>query len=153
MVYLAPPLQSILDPPLYTGSQTFFYLLLEQLESFVQELAFLLQAYVDSSSLECIAMKGTVILQHLLLQKPSTNCKAKECAKHLQRRLELWLSGDVDVLLNEGLCIQKRLSSNRSFSKKDTLAQSFAKKDETRKGEWCPEFPLDEQRRGSFKPR
>ena len=85
-------------------------------KSFVQELARLLQAYADSSSLECIAMKGTVILQHLLLKKPSRNCKAKECAKHLQRRLELWLSGDVDVLLNEGLCIQKRLSSNRSNS-------------------------------------
>ena len=97
-------------------------------KSFVEELARLLQAYADSSSLECIAMKGIVILQQLLIQKPSRNCKAKECAKHLQRRLELWLSGDVDVLLNEGLGIQKRLRLNRPSREKHTLAQSFAKK-------------------------
>ena len=97
-------------------------------KSFVEELACLLQAYADSSSLECIAMKGIVILQQLLLQNPSRNCKAKECAKHLQRCLELWLSGDVDALLNEGLCIQKRLRTNRPSREKHTLDQSFANK-------------------------
>ena len=96
-------------------------------KNFVQELARLLPVYADGSSLEYIAMKGTVILQHLL-QKPSSKSNAKECAKHLQRRLDLWLSGEVDVLLNEGECIQKRLSPSRPSSKKPTLAQSFAKK-------------------------
>ena len=54
--------------------------------------------------------------------------KGKESAKHLQRRLDLWLSGEVDVLLSEGDCIQKRLGSSGPSSKKFTPAQSFAKK-------------------------
>jgi len=97
-------------------------------KNFVQELARLLQAYADSSSLECIAMKGIVVMQHLLLQKPLRKYKGKECAKHLQRRLDLWLSGEVDVLLSEGDCIQKHLGSSQPSLKKSTPAQSFAKK-------------------------
>ena len=97
-------------------------------KKFVQELARLLQAYADSSSLECIAMKGIAVLQQLLLQKPSRNSKAKDHSKHLLRRLDLWFSGDLDALRNEGKCIQERLSSNRSSTKKPTLAVRFAEK-------------------------
>ena len=79
---------------------------------FVREVARLLQAYADSSSLERIAMKGVAVLQQLLLQKPSKNSKVANRAKHLQRRLDLWHSGDLAALLNEGKCIQKRLSKN-----------------------------------------
>ena len=91
-------------------------------------LARLLQAYADSSSLECIAMKGIVVLQQLLLQKPSKTSKAADRAKHLQRCLDLWHSGDVDALLKEGQCIQKRLGPNHSSPNKPTLAQNFAMK-------------------------
>ena len=94
----------------------------------VHELAHLLQAYADSSSLECIAMKGIVVLQQLLLQKPSKTSKAADRTKHLQRCLDLWHSGDVDALLKEGQCIQKRLGPNHSSPNKPTLAQNFAMK-------------------------
>ena len=73
-------------------------------------------------------MKGIAVLQQLLLQKPSKNSKVANRAKHLQRRLDLWHSGDVAALLNEGKCIQKRLSKNPPPSNKSTLAQTFAKK-------------------------
>ena len=46
-------------------------------KSFVLELARLFQAYADSSSLECIAMKAITIAQVLLLQKPSRSSKSK----------------------------------------------------------------------------
>ena len=73
-------------------------------------------------------MKGIVVLQQLLLQKPSKNSKVADRAKHLQRRLDLWFSGDVAALLNEGQCIQTRLSLNRPSSNKSTLARRFAMK-------------------------
>ena len=38
---------------------------------FVSELARLYQAHADSSSLECITMKVTAVMQILVLQKPS----------------------------------------------------------------------------------
>ena len=72
-------------------------------------------------------MKG-VVLQHLLLQKPTRDSKAKDHARHLLRRLDLWLNGDLDELLNEGKCIQNRLRLRRSHSTKSTLAQTFARK-------------------------
>ena len=59
-------------------------------KAFVSELARLFQAYADSSSLECIAMKATTVIQILLLQKPSRSSKSKDHVIHLQRRMELW---------------------------------------------------------------
>ncbi len=97
-------------------------------KKFVQELARLLQAYADSSSLECIAMKGITMLQQLLLQKPSKNSRAKDHSKHLLRRFDLWEAGNLDALLSEGMCIQQRLSSNHSSKKKSTLSLLFAQK-------------------------
>ncbi len=98
-------------------------------KKFVQELARLLQAYADNSSLECVAMKGVVLLQQLLLQKPTGAKGAKIFARHLQRRLDLWLDGDVEALLRECQCIQDRLSPSHSKrSSKSTLAQTFARK-------------------------
>ena len=64
-------------------------------KSFVSELARLYQAYADSSSLECIAMKATTVFPILVLQKPSRTSKSKDHVKHLQRRIKLWLDGDI----------------------------------------------------------
>ena len=81
-------------------------------KAFVSELAPLFQAYADSSSLECIAMKATTIMQ--ILQKPSRTSKSKDHVAQLQRRMELWLDGDVQALLDEGKCIQKQLGKATS---------------------------------------
>ncbi len=98
-------------------------------KKFVQELARLLQAYADMSSLESIAMKGIAVLQQLLLQKPSKSSKAKDHSKHLLRRLDLWFSGDLDALRNEGKCIQDRLRSNHSSTTQNpSQALRFAEK-------------------------
>ena len=58
-------------------------------------------------NLECIAMKATTTLQILLLQKSSRTSKSKDHVTHFQRRMELWLDGDIQALLDEGKCIQK----------------------------------------------
>ena len=94
-------------------------------KAFVLELARLLQAYADSSSLECIAMKAITIAQVLLLQKPSRSSKSKDHAAHLQRRLELWREGDIPSLLEEGRCIQKYLRQGRKHPDSEKIARTF----------------------------
>ena len=94
-------------------------------KAFVLELARLFQAYADSSSLECIAMKATTIAQALLLQKPSRTSKSKDHAAHLQRRLDLWHGGDIRSLLEEGRCIQKRLCHGARQSNDEMIARTF----------------------------
>ena len=94
-------------------------------KAFVSELARLFQAYADSSSLESIAMKAVTVMQTLLLQKPSRASKSKDHVTHLQRRLELWTNGDIQELLDEGKCIQKRLGHAQSTSNDDATARTF----------------------------
>ena len=64
-------------------------------------------------------------MQTLLLQKPSRASKSKDHVTHLQRRLELWTNGDIQELLDEGKCIQKRLRQAQSISNDDTTARTF----------------------------
>ena len=75
----------------------------------------LFQAYADSSSLECIAMKAITVMQILLLQN----------VIHLQRQMKLWLDGDIQALLDEGKFIQKRLGRATSPSNNDAITRIF----------------------------
>ena len=95
-------------------------------KSFVSELANLFQAFADGSSLEQIALKAAMVMQVLLLQKPSKTSKAKDHANHLQRRLFLWKNGDIHALLLEGRCIQKHLPKRFPLDDK-SLAKAFSK--------------------------
>ena len=61
--------------------------LLAKLERLVSELARMYKAFVSSSAMESIAMKVTVVLPILLLQKPSARSKAKDHSARLQRRM------------------------------------------------------------------
>ena len=45
-------------------------------KDFVSEVAHLLQAYADEFSLDCKAMKACMVMQVILLQKPSPRSKA-----------------------------------------------------------------------------
>ena len=88
--------------------------------SFVKEVARLLQAFGDGSSLERISMKAISLMQILLLQKPSKRSKTKEHISHFKRRLDLWHNGDLKLLLEEGHCIQNRMIS-RKFPAKNNV--------------------------------
>ena len=47
-----------------------------------------------------------------LMQKPSKNSKSKNHLKLLERRLEIWKEGNLNVLYEEGRAIQDRLKSD-----------------------------------------
>ena len=86
-------------------------------------------AYVSASALESVALKATVVLPLLLLQKPSKSSKNKDHMACIERRMPLWREGDLFELLHEGMAIQIRkpkIHSNR-FSK-PSPARSFAEK-------------------------
>ena len=94
-------------------------------EAFVSELARLFQANADTSSLECIALKATTVMQILLLQKPSRTSKTKDHVMHLQRRMNIWLNGDIQSLLDKGNCIQMRLCRSSPPSNNDNNSRIF----------------------------
>ena len=73
------------------------------------EMARLFHSYVNSSSLESIALKAVLLFLPLLLQKSHRHLKTSDHISHLQRRLELWKNGSFDVLLKEGIAIKKQL--------------------------------------------
>ena len=78
--------------------------------SVVAELARLYSAYASSSALESVALKATVVLPHLLLQKPSRASKSQDHIACLERRMPLWCKGNLwsfslkgELFRNEGL--------------------------------------------------
>ena len=88
--------------------------------AFVKEVARLFRAFADGSSLDRVCMKAITLIQTLLLQKPSIRSKTKDHICHLKRRLDLWYSGDIQQLLNEGRSIQTRMIS-RVFTEKNDI--------------------------------
>ena len=70
-------------------------------------------------------MKATTVFPILLPQKPSRTSKSKVHVKHLQRRIKLWLDGDIEALPDEGECIQKRLSKSTTPQSNDVIARTF----------------------------
>ena len=95
-------------------------------KGFVSKLARLLQAYADASSLECIALKACMVMQVILLQKPSPRSKAKDHAACLQRRLEMWENGDIEELYKECKCLQARMTGSRSSIDSERISRTFS---------------------------
>ena len=56
-------------------------------------------AYADRSLLEFIALKSAMTLPTLILQKPFRTLKTKDDINCIERRLDLWLNGDIDALI------------------------------------------------------
>ena len=94
-------------------------------KEFVSELARLYLAFGTSSTLESIALKATIVLPLLLLQKPHRTSKNKDHTKCLERRMEIWKKGDLSKLVDEGKAIQNRISNKGPIHDKNT-ARSFA---------------------------
>ena len=81
-------------------------------KAFVQEMASLFQSYADASAREKIALKATMVLPALLLQKPFKTSKVKDHISCIERRHSLWRQGKFQALLDEGRAIQQRLQPN-----------------------------------------
>ena len=97
---------------------------------FVNELSRLYLAYGSASALESVALKATIVLPILLLQKPNRTSKTKEHIACLARRLPLWSSGELMELVREGRALQQRLPKGPDTRYDSTkLARSFSQTD------------------------
>ena len=70
-------------------------------------------------------MKAVIILQVLVLQKPSRTSKTREHISHLKRRMALCKAGNLNEILLEVRCIQKHLPKSSKYRDKVALAKSF----------------------------
>ena len=70
-------------------------------------------------------MKAIAVIHIVLLQKLSRTSKSKDHTKHLQRRLDLWLQGGLETLLDEGKCIQNRLGNVTQASSDETVGRIY----------------------------
>ena len=66
---------------------------------FIEEVSRLISEWLHDSPLKNIAFKAIMVMPSLLLQKPSQKSKSKDHLRPLERRLELWESGEVMELL------------------------------------------------------
>ena len=79
---------------------------------FIKELTRLIDLFVNKTRWERLAIPLVHIFMPLMLQKPSKTSKAKDHAKYLQTRLEKWKAGNLKELLDEGIAIQKRITTS-----------------------------------------
>lgn len=94
-------------------------------KNFIREQTHLLSSYAEGNSLKHIGEKATMTMPALL--KPSIMSKAKDHAICLERRLQLWFTGDIDGLVWEGESIQQRLThTTRHHNQQESQARAFA---------------------------
>ena len=67
-----------------------------------------------------------MVMQVILLQKPSPRSKAKDHAACLQRRLEMWKNGDIEELYKECKCLQARMTGSRSSIDSERTSRTFS---------------------------
>ena len=89
---------------------------------FIEETTKLINKWLHDSPLKDIAFKAIMIMQSLLLQKPSKNSKSRDHLKALERRMDLWISGEI---LHEGEAIQKDLRPSNTTSTAAKISKKF----------------------------
>ena len=95
---------------------------------FVNELARLLSAYADGTTMENIAMKAAMTTPALLLQRPHQRSRSADNVACLKDRMERWKKGEIDSLLHECHSIQSRLvNTDTAPDKQRSRARSFAR--------------------------
>ena len=95
-------------------------------KEFVNELSRLFSAFASSSSMESVALRATIVLPILLLQKPHRRSRAKDHTACLKRRLLQWKDGNLNELVREGRTIQSHLLKFNTPAAKETFSCSFA---------------------------
>ena len=111
----------------YTGDQIASkYLRGRVVKSSFCELSSLYSAFASASSMESIALKATVVMPILLLQKPHQRSKTKDHIACLERRLRVWKEGNLNGLIIEGRTIQSRLPKSDKTKSTRNLPRSFA---------------------------
>ena len=95
-------------------------------KEFVRKLSRLYSAFASASSMESIALKATVVMPILLLQKPQQKSKIKYHIACLERRLRVWKEGNFNELLLEGRTIQNRLPKSNKPNPTQNQSHTFA---------------------------
>ena len=89
-------------------------------KNYIDQTNYILNEWLHDSPLASISFKMIMVMPQLLLQKPSKKSKAKEHAACLKRRLDLWMKGEFNQLLEEGIAIQQSL---KNTNKPRTIAE------------------------------
>ena len=85
--------------------------------------------WLHDSPLKDIAFKAIMVMPSL---KPSQKSKSKDHLRVLERRLELWESGEVMELLKESETIQKNMKATNKTTSINAISKKFTR--EMRKG-------------------
>ena len=73
----------------------------------IEEVSRLMNEWLQDLPLKNIAFKAIMVMLNLLLQKPWQKSKSKNHLSALEKRMELWESGELVGLLKEAETIQK----------------------------------------------
>ena len=73
-----------------------------------------------------VALKSFMVLPTLILQKPSATFKSKEHSAAIERRLNLWRQGDLDLLLKEVRFIQGKFVNSKKARTVEDISKVFA---------------------------
>ena len=85
------------------------------------ELARLLDLFNNDTAWRNVALSMVNIFIPLMLQRPTRKSKPKTNSKYLEKRLELWLKGDLDAIMKEAREIQKRIQFKNGDPKKQRV--------------------------------
>ena len=96
-------------------------------KAFIEELAFWIKQFNSNSDLNSVALKAFMVLPTLILQKPSATSKSKEHSLAIERRLNLWRQGDLDLLLKEVRFIQGKFVHSKKARTVEDISKVFAK--------------------------
>ena len=77
-------------------------------KKYITEATKLMNRWMNNSPCKDIAFTAIHVMPSLL-QKPGKTSKAKDHLKALERKIDLWINGNIDELLFEGETIQSRL--------------------------------------------
>ena len=101
-------------------------------KKFIGEVSRLMSEWLHDSLLKDIKFKAIMVMPRLLLQKPSQKSKSKDHLRALERRSELWESGEAMELLKEGDTIQKNMKATNKTTSINAISKKFTR--EMRKG-------------------
>ena len=96
-------------------------------KAFIEELTFWIKQFNLNSDLNSVALKTFMVLPTLILQKPSATWKSKEHCAAIERRLNLWRQGDLDLLLKEVRFIQGKFVNSKKTRTVEDKSKVFAK--------------------------
>ena len=94
-------------------------------KKFIGEVSGLMSEWLHDSPLKDIAFKAIMVMPSLLLQKPSQKSKSKDHLRALERRLELWESGEVMELLKESDTIQKNMKATNKTTSINEISKNL----------------------------